>query len=176
MLSPVFLWWFGMVCALWVSLCPRCVAEGGSAPGPPASWGLCSGLWPSPDWLLLQFVLAALVLSLLLPKTSQYIKWIVAAGLAQVSEFSLVLGSRARRARVISREVSLHPTPATVRVDTPPGLPSALWTGRWATLPPTLRVQGFCPQFTLQDHSSSHSRCSSKSSQAPLLLPKELNP
>ena len=56
-----------------------------------------------------QFVLAALVLSLLLPKTSQYIKWIVAAGLAQVSEFALVLGSRARRARVISREVSLPP-------------------------------------------------------------------
>lgn len=51
-----------------------------------------------------QFVLAALVLSLLLPKTSQYVKWIVAAGLAQVSEFALVLGSRARRARVISRE------------------------------------------------------------------------
>lgn len=57
--------------------------------------------------LLSQFVLAALVLSLLLPKTSQYIKWIVAAGLAQVSEFSFVLGSRARRAGIISREVSL---------------------------------------------------------------------
>ncbi|XP_066872470.1 transmembrane and coiled-coil domain-containing protein 3 isoform X3 [Kogia breviceps] len=55
----------------------------------------------------MKFVLAALVLSLLLPKTSQYVKWIVAAGLAQVSEFSLVLGSRARRARVISREVYL---------------------------------------------------------------------
>ncbi|XP_055399046.1 transmembrane and coiled-coil domain-containing protein 3 isoform X5 [Bubalus kerabau] len=58
-------------------------------------------------FLMLTFVLAALVLSLLLPKTSQYIKWIVAAGLAQVSEFALVLGSRARRARVISREVYL---------------------------------------------------------------------
>uniref|UniRef100_A0A8D1VDU5 Cation/H+ exchanger transmembrane domain-containing protein n=1 Tax=Sus scrofa TaxID=9823 RepID=A0A8D1VDU5_PIG len=57
--------------------------------------------------VVMKFVLAALVLSLLLPKTSQYIKWIVAAGLAQVSEFSLVLGSRARRARVISREVYL---------------------------------------------------------------------
>lgn len=52
-----------------------------------------------------QFVLAALVLSLLLPKASQYVKWIVAAGLAQVSEFSFVLGSRARRAGIISREV-----------------------------------------------------------------------
>ncbi|XP_061026824.1 transmembrane and coiled-coil domain-containing protein 3 isoform X3 [Eubalaena glacialis] len=57
--------------------------------------------------VVMKFVLAALVLSLLLPKTSQYVKWIVAAGLAQVSEFSLVLGSRARRARVISREVYL---------------------------------------------------------------------
>ncbi|XP_064441942.1 transmembrane and coiled-coil domain-containing protein 3 isoform X6 [Mirounga angustirostris] len=58
---------------------------------------------------LSQFALAALVLSLLLPKSSQYVKWIVAAGLAQVSELSFVLGSRARRAGIISREVSLHP-------------------------------------------------------------------
>lgn len=58
--------------------------------------------------VIMKFVLAALVLSLLLPKTSQYIKWIVAAGLAQVSEFSFVLGSRARRAGIISREVSPH--------------------------------------------------------------------
>nr|KAF6461149.1 transmembrane and coiled-coil domains 3 [Molossus molossus] len=57
--------------------------------------------------VVMKFVLAALVLSLLLPKTSQYIKWIVAAGLAQVSEFSFVLGSRARRAGIISREVYL---------------------------------------------------------------------
>lgn len=60
-------------------------------------------------WMLSQFVLAALVLSLLLPKSSQYVKWIVAAGLAQVSELSFVLGSRARRAGIISREVSLQP-------------------------------------------------------------------
>ncbi|KAI2569990.1 transmembrane and coiled-coil domains 3, partial [Homo sapiens] len=53
------------------------------------------------------FLLAALVLSLILPRSSQYIKWIVSAGLAQVSEFSFVLGSRARRAGVISREVYL---------------------------------------------------------------------
>ncbi|XP_059541165.1 transmembrane and coiled-coil domain-containing protein 3 isoform X1 [Myotis daubentonii] len=57
--------------------------------------------------VIMKLVLAALVLSLLLPKTSQYIKWIVAAGLAQVSEFSFVLGSRARRAGIISREVYL---------------------------------------------------------------------
>lgn len=73
------------------------------------------GLWLSNNTgLLLQFVLAALVLSLLLPKTSQYIKWIVAAGLAQVSEFSFVLGSRARRAGIISREVSLRPLSVSI--------------------------------------------------------------
>ncbi|XP_021270363.1 transmembrane and coiled-coil domain-containing protein 3 isoform X1 [Numida meleagris] len=57
--------------------------------------------------VIMKFVLAVLVLSLILPKTSQYIKWIVSAGLAQVSEFSFVLGSRARRAGIISREVYL---------------------------------------------------------------------
>lgn len=57
--------------------------------------------------VLMKFVLAALVLSLLLPRASQHIKWVVAAGLAQVSEFSFVLGSRARRAGIISREVYL---------------------------------------------------------------------
>ncbi|XP_060492606.1 transmembrane and coiled-coil domain-containing protein 3 isoform X4 [Panthera onca] len=57
--------------------------------------------------VIMKFALAALVLSVLLPKSSQYIKWIVAAGLAQVSEFSFVLGSRARRAGIISREVYL---------------------------------------------------------------------
>ncbi|KAF7252535.1 Transmembrane and coiled-coil domain-containing protein 3 [Varanus komodoensis] len=51
--------------------------------------------------------MTVLVLSMILPKTSQYIKWIVSAGLAQVSEFSFVLGSRARRAGIISREVYL---------------------------------------------------------------------
>lgn len=74
----------------------------------PASCGRCFGPGLAErDLPLCQFALAALVLSLLLPKTSQYVKWIVAAGLAQVSEFSLVLGSRARRARIISREVYL---------------------------------------------------------------------
>lgn len=59
-----------------------------------------------PKKIFFKFVLAVFVLSLILPKTSQYIKWIVSAGLAQVSEFSFVLGSRARRAGIISREVS----------------------------------------------------------------------
>ncbi|XP_030057358.1 solute carrier family 9 member D1 [Microcaecilia unicolor] len=57
--------------------------------------------------VLMKFVLAVIVLSLILPKSSQYIKWIVSAGLAQVSEFSFVLGSRARRSGIISREVYL---------------------------------------------------------------------
>ncbi|XP_027722428.1 transmembrane and coiled-coil domain-containing protein 3 isoform X3 [Vombatus ursinus] len=57
--------------------------------------------------VIMKFVLAVLVLSLILSKSSQYIKWIVSAGLAQVSEFSFVLGSRARRAGIISREVYL---------------------------------------------------------------------
>ncbi|XP_005007185.1 transmembrane and coiled-coil domain-containing protein 3 isoform X1 [Cavia porcellus] len=57
--------------------------------------------------VIMKFALAVFVLSLILPKSSQYIKWIVSAGLAQVSEFSFVLGSRARRAGIISREVYL---------------------------------------------------------------------
>lgn len=57
--------------------------------------------------VIMKFVLAALVLTLLLPKGSQHIKWIISSGLAQVSEFSFVLGSRARRAGIISREVYL---------------------------------------------------------------------
>ncbi|KAM5288496.1 transmembrane and coiled-coil domain-containing protein 3 [Ctenodactylus gundi] len=57
--------------------------------------------------VVMKFVLAVLVLSLILPRSSQYIKWVVSAGLAQVSEFSFVLGSRARRAGIISREVYL---------------------------------------------------------------------
>uniref|UniRef100_A0A2K5KI92 Transmembrane and coiled-coil domains 3 n=1 Tax=Cercocebus atys TaxID=9531 RepID=A0A2K5KI92_CERAT len=62
--------------------------------------------------VVMKFLLAVLVLSLILPRSSQYIKWIVSAGLAQVSEFSFVLGSRARRAGVISREVSGFPREA----------------------------------------------------------------
>lgn len=83
-----------------------CALQGPPWPSLPSA--LSNWAWVGTDTGLLQFVLAALVLSLLLPKTSQYIKWIVAAGLAQVSEFSFVLGSRARRAGIISREVSPH--------------------------------------------------------------------
>ncbi|MGH0120249.1 UNVERIFIED_CONTAM: hypothetical protein FKN15_056574 [Acipenser sinensis] len=56
---------------------------------------------------MLTFFIAGLVLSLILPKSSQCIKWIVSAGLAQVNEFSFILGSRARRAGIISREAGL---------------------------------------------------------------------
>ncbi|KAI4891026.1 hypothetical protein NFI96_013887, partial [Prochilodus magdalenae] len=51
-----------------------------------------------------KFVMAVLVLSAILPLGSRHIRWLVSAGLAQVSEFSFVLGSRARRAGIISRE------------------------------------------------------------------------
>ena len=59
-------------------------------------------------WLLfsLQFVVSVFVLRMFLCE-SRSTKYIVAAGLAQVSEFSFVLGSRARRFHLISREVSL---------------------------------------------------------------------
>ncbi|XP_015235866.1 PREDICTED: transmembrane and coiled-coil domain-containing protein 3 isoform X1 [Cyprinodon variegatus] len=57
--------------------------------------------------VIMKFVMAVLVLSTILPPGSRHIRWIVSAGLAQVSEFSFVLGSRARRAGIISREVYL---------------------------------------------------------------------
>ncbi|XP_029312327.1 transmembrane and coiled-coil domain-containing protein 3 [Cottoperca gobio] len=57
--------------------------------------------------VIMKFMMAVLVLSVILPPGSRHIRWIVSAGLAQVSEFSFVLGSRARRAGIISREVYL---------------------------------------------------------------------
>ncbi|XP_063737178.1 transmembrane and coiled-coil domain-containing protein 3 isoform X1 [Eleginops maclovinus] len=57
--------------------------------------------------VIMKFMMAVLVLSAILPPGSRHIRWIVSAGLAQVSEFSFVLGSRARRAGIISREVYL---------------------------------------------------------------------
>uniref|UniRef100_A0A8K9UVZ3 Transmembrane and coiled-coil domains 3 n=1 Tax=Oncorhynchus mykiss TaxID=8022 RepID=A0A8K9UVZ3_ONCMY len=57
--------------------------------------------------VIMKFLMAVLVLSAILPRGSRHIRWIVSAGLAQVSEFSFVLGSRARRAGIISREVYL---------------------------------------------------------------------
>uniref|UniRef100_A0A671TIB2 Transmembrane and coiled-coil domains 3 n=1 Tax=Sparus aurata TaxID=8175 RepID=A0A671TIB2_SPAAU len=57
--------------------------------------------------VIMKFVMAVLVLSVILPPGSRHIRWIVSAGLAQVSEFSFVLSSRARRASIISREVYL---------------------------------------------------------------------
>ncbi|XP_071760573.1 transmembrane and coiled-coil domain-containing protein 3 [Centroberyx gerrardi] len=57
--------------------------------------------------VIMKFLMAVVVLSAILPPGSRHIRWIVSAGLAQVSEFSFVLGSRARRAGIISREVYL---------------------------------------------------------------------
>lgn len=57
--------------------------------------------------VIMKFMIAVAVLSALLPPGSRHIRWLVSAGLAQVSEFSFVLGSRARRAGIISREVYL---------------------------------------------------------------------
>ncbi|KAM3877164.1 transmembrane and coiled-coil domain-containing protein 3 [Diretmus argenteus] len=57
--------------------------------------------------VIMKFLMAVVVLSGILPPGSRHIRWIVSAGLAQVSEFSFVLGSRARRAGIISREVYL---------------------------------------------------------------------
>ncbi|XP_061526171.1 transmembrane and coiled-coil domain-containing protein 3 isoform X2 [Phycodurus eques] len=57
--------------------------------------------------VILKFLMAVLVLYVILPPNSRHIRWIVSAGLAQVSEFSFVLSSRARRAGIISREVYL---------------------------------------------------------------------
>ncbi|KAF7668272.1 hypothetical protein LDENG_00025490 [Lucifuga dentata] len=57
--------------------------------------------------VIMKFLMAVVVLSAILPPSSRHICWIVSAGLAQVSEFSFILGSRARRAGIISREVYL---------------------------------------------------------------------
>ncbi|XP_039502919.1 transmembrane and coiled-coil domain-containing protein 3 [Pimephales promelas] len=57
--------------------------------------------------VIMKFLMAVLVLSAALPPGSRHMRWLVSAGLAQVSEFSFVLGSRARRAGIISREVYL---------------------------------------------------------------------
>ncbi|XP_066267281.1 transmembrane and coiled-coil domain-containing protein 3-like isoform X2 [Branchiostoma lanceolatum] len=55
----------------------------------------------------LKFIVGVAVLGLFLTSRQSSLKWLVAAGLAQVSEFSFVLGSRARRLGIISREVYL---------------------------------------------------------------------
>eukprot|EP00057_Strongylocentrotus_purpuratus_P024166 XP_011678640.1 PREDICTED: transmembrane and coiled-coil domain-containing protein 3 [Strongylocentrotus purpuratus] len=57
--------------------------------------------------VILKFLTGVFVLGILLPLSTRHIKWVVASGLAQVSEFSFVLGSRARRLGILSREVYL---------------------------------------------------------------------
>jgi len=54
-----------------------------------------------------KFLLSLLILKLVMPVQAQKLKWIVSSGLAQISEFSFVLGSRARHLKIISREVFL---------------------------------------------------------------------
>eukprot|EP00794_Sanderia_malayensis_P010629 gene10629-11754_t len=56
--------------------------------------------------VVVKFFAASLVLGYLLPSDSKT-KWMIASGLTQISEFSFVLGSRARRFELISREVYL---------------------------------------------------------------------
>jgi len=51
-----------------------------------------------------QFTVASGVMHYVLPKNDNS-KWIIAAGLAQMSEFSFLLASRARRFGLIGREV-----------------------------------------------------------------------
>ncbi|XP_055786441.1 transmembrane and coiled-coil domain-containing protein 3 isoform X4 [Salvelinus fontinalis] len=74
--------------------------------------------------VIMKFLMAVLVLSAILPKGSRHIRWIVSAGLAQVSEFSFVLGSRARRAGIISREVYLLVLSVTTLSSSSPGVPA----------------------------------------------------
>ncbi|XP_074661807.1 transmembrane and coiled-coil domain-containing protein 3-like [Tubulanus polymorphus] len=54
-----------------------------------------------------KFFTGVLVLQVVLSKESRTAKWIVSAGLAQVSEYAFVLGSRALKLGLISREVYL---------------------------------------------------------------------
>jgi len=56
--------------------------------------------------IVIKFVVTSSVLNYLLPKGNNS-KWMVAAGLSQISEFSFVLCSRARRFGLIGREVYL---------------------------------------------------------------------
>ena len=55
--------------------------------------------------IVFQYLISVLVLAMLIPRSSWHVKWIASAGLAQVSEFSFVLSSRARRLGLVSREV-----------------------------------------------------------------------
>ncbi|XP_078489252.1 transmembrane and coiled-coil domain-containing protein 3 isoform X1 [Ciona intestinalis] len=54
-----------------------------------------------------KFLISLLVLRFILPPQSQNMKWLISSGLAQVSEFSFVIGSRACHLKIISREVFL---------------------------------------------------------------------
>ncbi|XP_077970291.1 transmembrane and coiled-coil domain-containing protein 3-like [Styela clava] len=54
-----------------------------------------------------KYLIALLVLHFTLPRKQRQMKWLIAGGLAQVSEFAFVLGSRARHLKIVTREVFL---------------------------------------------------------------------
>lgn len=64
-------------------------------------------LWMTFVVVATKFAISVIVLRFLLPPGNQHIKWLISSGLAQISEFCFVLSSRARRLRIISREVYL---------------------------------------------------------------------
>ncbi|KAJ8030192.1 Transmembrane and coiled-coil domain-containing protein 3 [Holothuria leucospilota] len=57
--------------------------------------------------VLIKFMSVFFIIGTILPHGNHNIRWVAAAGLAQVSEFSFVLGSRGRRLGLLSREVYL---------------------------------------------------------------------
>ncbi|XP_014680310.1 PREDICTED: transmembrane and coiled-coil domain-containing protein 3-like, partial [Priapulus caudatus] len=61
-------------------------------------------IWLTLAVVLIKYALSMAVLSCLLPQKTSHVRWIVSAGLSQVSEFSFVLASRARRLHLINRE------------------------------------------------------------------------
>ena len=64
-------------------------------------------LWLTALIVTVKFTVAAIVMKSVLPQNCQNYKWIISAGLAQISEFSFVLSSRARTLQIINREVYL---------------------------------------------------------------------
>lgn len=54
-----------------------------------------------------KYLISLFVLHLVLGPKQKQMKWLISGGLAQVSEFAFVLGSRARHLKIVSREVFL---------------------------------------------------------------------
>lgn len=64
-------------------------------------------LWLTALIVTVKFTVSAIVMRSVLPQNCQNYKWIISSGLAQISEFSFVLSSRARTLQIINREVYL---------------------------------------------------------------------